>query len=175
MSEQHDEREGQGRPNKTAQKREIAALVALAERMLTLTDAELQRLDVEPPLRDALNLVRPMRASGARNRQLKHCVKFMPADDLAQVRAYLDDRQSQRVASNRAFHAAETWRDRLIAGGDEALGALLEDHADSDRQRLRQLMRDAAREAEGGKPAGAGRRLFRFLRDEVLVDNSEKN
>lgn len=164
--------EASGRPNKSAKKREIEALHALAEQMLTLSDQELARLGVGEKLRSALAQVRPMRVSGARNRQLKHCVKFMDPDELVAVSTYLNDRQSHQLAENQRFHRMEKWRDRLIDEGDEALGSLLDECPEIDRQRLRQLTRDAARERENGKPAGAGRKLFRFLRENVFRDNS---
>ncbi len=162
------------RPSKSARKREIEALQALAEQMVALSDAELGRLGVDQRLRDAIALVRPMRPSGARNRQLKHCVKFMDADGLAEVTAYLHDRRSQSVEANRDFHLIEGWRDRLIGEGDKALEALFDNYPDLDRQRLRQLCRDAVRERETGKPSGAGRRLFRYLR-ESLPPQTKKN
>lgn len=159
-----------GRPNKSARKREMAELQLLAEKMATLTEAELVRLGVDGRLREALAPAREMRASGARNRQLKYCVKFMDIDELAEVVAYLGDRHSQQVAINREFHRLETWRERLLNEGDDALQELLETHPDLDRQQLRQLSRDAKREREGGKPAGAGRKLFRYLRETVFLD-----
>lgn len=157
-----------GRPNKSAQKRERAALQELAERMVELSDGELKRLDVDPDLRQALAQVRSMRPSGARNRQLKHCLRFMESDAMSEVEVFLDNRRSARVADNQAFHAVENWRDRLLAGGDEALSELFDQFPDLDRQRVRQACRDAIREAETGKPAGAKRRLFKLLR-EVMV------
>lgn len=169
-----DDANGAESPSKSARKREIEALQALAERMTGLSDQELGRLGVDTGLRDAIALVRPMKPSGARNRQLKHCVRFMDEGALDQVRAYLEDRHSRQVASNRAFHEIERWRDRLVAEGDKALEALLEGHGDLDRQHLRQLCRDAIRERDSGSPAGAGRRLFRFLRD-ALGDAYQKN
>jgi ribosome-associated protein len=159
----NEEKAGE-RPSKSARKRELEALQALAERMAALSDAELARLHVDKPLRDAVALVRPMRPSSARNRQIRHCVRFMDADDLAEVRAYLDDRQSNKVAVNREFHEIERWRDRLAEQGDGALWALFDAYPQLDRQRIRQLSRDAWREQQTGSPAGAGRKLFRALR-----------
>lgn len=163
------------RPNKSARKRELDALYRLAEQMLGLGDQELIQLGVDASLRDALDQVRPMRASGARNRQLKHCVRFMDADSLQPVITYLADRQSRRLAANQALHEVEAWRDRLIAGGDEALTALFALHPDLDRQHLRRVCRDAVREREQGKPAGAGRKLFRYLRERLHPINTLKN
>ena len=161
------------RPSKSAKKRELSELQHLAEQMTGLSDKELQRLGVDAQLRAAIDLVRPMKASGARNRQLKHCVKLMDAEELEPVTLYLRDRHSQKLAVNQTFHELESLRDRLIQGGDEALSDFLESRSDReiDRQQLRQLCRDAARERESGKPAGAGRRLFRYLR-ETLAPNA---
>ena len=61
---------------------------------------------------------------------------------------------------------------RLVSGGDEALAELLDLHPDLDRQHLRRLCRDAAREREQGKPAGAGRKLFRYLRERMGPNNT---
>jgi ribosome-associated protein len=157
------------RPNKSAQKRELAELQRLAERMLELSDKELVRLGVDQALREALAQVRPMRASGARNRQLKHCLRFMDRDDLVDIERRLDNRQVARTNETRAFHALEDWRDRLVSNGDDALTALYEQFPGVDRQRVRQAVRDARRENETGKPAGAGRRLFRLLREMLPV------
>lgn len=158
------------KPSKSALKREIEALQHLADQMSALNDQELRRLGVDDGLREAIAQARSMRPSGARNRQLKHCVKYMDLESLAEVRAYIEDRHSQQVAANREFHEIERWRDRLIAEGDQGLEALFSHHDGLDRQRIRQLSRDAAREKETGKPAGAGRKLYRYLRESLLND-----
>lgn len=159
-----NEERGGERPSKSARKREFEALQVLAERLAALSDAELVRLHVDEPLRDAVALVRPMRPSAARNRQIRHCVRFMDVDALAEVRAYLDDRLSHKVAVNREFHELERWRDRLADQGDAALRVLFDAYPQLDRQRFRQLSRDAVREQQTGSPAGAGRKLFHALR-----------
>ena len=153
------------RPSKSARKREIVALQELAEQMVALSDSELQRLGVDESLRLEIRQVRSIRPSGARNRQLKHCVKYLDSQDLSTVRAYLADQHSQRIAANRQLHQIERWRDRLIEEGDSALQLLFDNHEIPDRQHLRRLCRDAIRENESGRPAGAARKLFRYLRD----------
>ena len=162
------------RPSKSARKRDLEALQRLAGQMTTLSDAELRRLGVDERLRSAIDLVRPMRPSGARNRQLRHCTKFMDSTALADVQDYLADRQSRHLAVNQEWHAIERWRDRLVNEGDEALQSLLEDYAALDRQHLRQLCRDARREKAMGKPAGAGRKLFRYLRETLTAPHEKE-
>ncbi len=153
------------RPNKTRLKREIAARAALIEKMTALSDAELRRLGLPEQALGEIARVRAIRPSGARKRQLKFCLKQLRDVDLAPVEAYLDDRRARQLAVNQAFHRLEQWRDRLIEEGDGVIGELRETWPQLDRQHLRQLARDARREREHGKPAGAGRRLFRHLRE----------
>jgi ribosome-associated protein len=158
------EGEPSGRPNKSQQKRDIAERMELIEKMTGLADKELARLGVGQDVIDEIAKVRAIKPSGARQRQLKYCVKQLREHDLSQVDLYLNDRRSQQVAHNQAFHHLERWRDRLIDEGDGAIGALLDEWPTLERQQLRQLVRDARREREQGKPAGAGRKLFRYLR-----------
>ena len=44
------------------------------------------------------------------------------------------------------MHRVEDWRDRLLAEGDKALAALLDDYPQADRQQLRTLVRNAQAE-----------------------------
>ena len=57
-----------------------------------------------------------------------------------------------------------------VEDGDPAVGALLERRRDTDAQAIRQLLRNARREAERGKPPAAARSLFRLLRDMDLAE-----
>jgi ribosome-associated protein len=52
----------------------------------------------------------------------------------------------------------------LIAEGDDALSELLEEFPAAERQHLRQLIRNAKREAERNKPPKSAREIFRYLR-----------
>lgn len=151
------------RPSKSAIKREHAELQRLAEQMADLADAELARLGVDATLREALAQVRVMKPSGARQRQVRYCVRLMDPAGLTKVRDRLATGRSRDAALNRRFHVVERWRDRLRVEGDPALSELLDSFPGLDRQHLRRLIRDATRERESGKPAGAGRRLFRYL------------
>ena len=154
------------RPNKSQQKRDIAARTELVEKMTGLTERELERLGLADNVIAEVGKVRAIKPSGARKRQLKHCVKYLQDADLSQVELYLADRHSQQVEVNQALHRLERWRDRLVAEGDQALQQLLSELPTLDRQQMRQLVRDAQRERDQGKPAGAGRKLFRYLREQ---------
>ena len=75
--------------------------------------------------------------------------------------------RSRHVAGNARMHKLEQLREKLIADGDEAINALLGEYHELDRQKLRQLVRQAKKEREGNKPPTAFRELFQYLRDEL--------
>jgi len=160
-----DETGNDERPSKSARKRELLELQKLAEKMAGLGTAQLVRLGVDADLISLLQQLSEMPSSGSRNRHIKYCVRFMHDEALGETRAYLADRRSQQVGANQDFHRLERLRDRLVQSGDEALAELIDDEPALARQRLRQLVRDAQREVQQGAPAGAGKKLFRFLRD----------
>ena len=61
------------------------------------------------------------------------------------------------------MHAAERWRDRLLAD-DDALTEFANDHPGSDVQHLRALIRTVRAELAASKPPRNYRALFREIR-----------
>lgn len=155
-------------PSKSEKKRAAQERQALIARILELAPSEWERLGFDDAARKAMLEGRRIKASGARNRQIKYLARILDDEPLQAGATFLDDRHSQQLESNRVFHALERWRDRLVAQGTDAMGALLEEYPAIDRQQLRQLILAAQRERDGGKPAGAGKKLFRFLREQVV-------
>lgn len=62
------------------------------------------------------------------------------------------------------FHHVEEWRDQLIDGNDTVLQKFIVDHPQSDRQQLRQLVRNAKNDKANHKNTGGATALFRYLR-----------
>ena len=158
------------RPNKTRLKRELAQIRSLIEDLLELGSKDLEKLNLSDKFMDELAVARKMRPSSGRNRQIKYLAKLLQSSGYEAVAQWLAARDEQHAAENRRFHALEQWRERLLHEGDSALQDYLEQHPAADRQQLRQLIRNARREREQGKPAGAGKKLFRLLRDAQLND-----
>jgi ribosome-associated protein len=158
-------------PSRGERRRQALDVLELAHALAELSDAQLAHVPLSDDLRDLVVTSRAVTQHIARKRQLAFLAKQLRRreDELEPIRAALEhDRDVERRETAR-LHRAETWRDRLLAGGDEALGALLTEHPDADRQALRTLMRRASDEASQGKPPAAARALFRALR-ELLPD-----
>ncbi len=157
------------RPNKSQQKREIQALHGLVRKLIALDDAQLRRMQMPGDLEREIVAARGMK-HGALKRQLKLITKLMrqrPTESILSTVAELDARKEALDAS---FHLVERWRDRLLAEGPDALTEFMHDHPSADAGQIRQLVRNAAREAQAGKSPKSARALFRLLRDLLNQD-----
>ena len=155
-------------PSRSEQRRAALDVLALGERLATLTPTQLAKLPVPESLLPHIADTRRMTAHGARKRQVAFLAKQMRREDDEVLDAIRDALDAGGEASRREtalMHRAETWRERLLAEGDEALSAFVEAHPDADRQRLRQLVRSTLEERTRNKPPRAFRELFREVKE----------
>ncbi|MFA5590456.1 MAG: ribosome biogenesis factor YjgA [Lysobacteraceae bacterium] len=166
-------------PSRSQQRREALEVLELAERLLALGERELAAVPMPDALRDLVRDSRRITAQIARKRQLQFLAKNMRREDddvIDAIRRTLQrDRDDARREAAR-LHRLEAWRERLLEEGDEALAELIAQHPDADRQKLRQLVRNARLEREKQRPPHAFRELFRELKTlmaEEVVDEDE--
>lgn len=152
-----------GRPSKSQLKREASALQTLGEELIALPDAELMAIPVPPELLDAIRDARGMTKRGALHRQKQFIGRVMRQIDAQPILEYMQRRDDRARAAATRLHRVESWRDRLLEAGDDALAQLLEDYPQADRQHLRRLTRDAAEERRREAAPRAARQLFRYL------------
>ncbi|MFN3593283.1 MAG: ribosome biogenesis factor YjgA [Thiobacillaceae bacterium] len=151
-------------PSKTRLKKEMHALQALGTALVGLSPQQLERMDLPETLHEAVLEAQRIRGHEARRRQLQYIGRLMRNIDAEPIAAQLAHVQGESAAAKAEFHAVERWRARLLED-DTALGEWLATHPGCDAQMLRQLIRNARREAAEGKPPRASRALFRLLRD----------
>lgn len=165
-----DQTEG---PSRSQQRRDALAVLALGAQLVDLSEAQLDQLPMVPEdLREEIRTARKVTSNIARKRALQYLAKIMRReedDTLEAIRSALDYGRADARRDTAALHRVEIWRDRLLAEGDVALAELLALHPGADRQRLRQLARNALDERTRNKPPHAARELFRLLRD-LLTD-----
>lgn len=151
--------------SKSQRKRHAHELLESAKQLISMPETRLKRLPMDEDLRDAVDFARSIRSHGARKRQLMTVAKMLRKRDteaLLDAVNNIDEKNRQMTARH---HHVETWRDRLIAGGDVELSELLEQHQAANVQILRQLIRNAKKEAQLNKPPAAARKLFKVLRE----------
>jgi ribosome-associated protein len=94
---------------------------------------------------------------------MQYIGKIMRDIDAAPLRAAMDEIKGVSEAANIRQHRLERLRMRLME--DEAVfSELARDYPGADVQHLRQLRRNALKEAQLGKPPRSYRELFRELR-----------
>lgn len=161
------------RPNKTQIKKELATLFALAEEMSALSAAHIKSLELPEIIDKAVIEVSKMSHTGARKRLLKYIAGHLHKIDVDPILERLARITNKSAHAVREHHMAEQWRDKLIAEGNDALTEFLDEYNHADRQQLRQLMRNAQKEADTQKPPKSSRLLYRYLK-ELLQNESEE-
>lgn len=159
--------------SKSQLKRDATALQKIGEELVKLREAQLDKIPLPDFLREAVDTARRITSHGARRRQLQYIGRLMREVDPAPIRQALDTLQGTGREAAAQFHRLERWREELITKGDAALGELLTEYPQADSQHLRQLIRNARREQEHGTPKGAGRALFRYLRELTEAQDDE--
>ena len=151
--------------SKSQRKREMLALQALGETLVELSAEQFSKIHLPEDLHEAVLAARNIHQHGARKRQLQYIGKLMRRVDAEPIQQQIDTLLGCSQQAAQELHRIEGWRDRLLAEGDHVLEELLGEHQDADRQYLRQLMRNAKKEALENKPPKSARGLFRYLRE----------
>lgn len=150
--------------SKTQVKKELLALRTLGKQLVELSKRELDKLDLPEALRESIIDAQTM-SKGALKRQIGFIGGLIAEMDHAALEQQLDLLRQPHQGQVREFHQLEDWRDRLLVGEDTVYGELIAEFDDFDVQHVRQLVRNADREAKQNKPPRSARLLFRYLQD----------
>lgn len=156
-------------PSKTKVKQQMHDLQDIGEQLAALSKEQLAELDLPETLRDALTELKRIHKFGAIRRQMQYIGRLMRDVDPAPIQEKLavwSGTSKQHVAWQ---HLLERWRDRLLEDAD-ALTELLSQYPTADAQHLRNLIRNAHKEKELGKPPKNYREIFQVLRDIIPMD-----
>lgn len=163
-------------PSRSAQRRAALDVLELGEQLVALSAAQLGKLPLPDELLPHIRETQRITSHIAHKRQLAFLAKQMRKLDDAVLDAIRDAMDKDGEAARREtaqLHRAEALREALLGDdGDSTLTALLDEFPHADRQKLRQLVRNAREERAKNKPPRAFRELFRHLR-EVMHEGSE--
>lgn len=156
--------------SKSQAKRDVEALQKLGIKLLELSKNALQSFDLDEKLLDAIILAQTINSHSGHRRQIQLIGKLMRQADADAIRRKLERYHAPAAEANEHFHKLERWRDRLLEEGDTAVNALLAEYPDFERSRLRQLIRNAKKEAEKNKAPKSARQLFQYLKELLPED-----
>lgn len=154
--------------SKTQLKNESQELFKLGQTLVGLGPANLAKIPMDEELAENIALAQRInkKKDGFR-RQLQFLGKLLRARETSEIEQALFKIQSSHTKTNQAFHKLETARDQLLTRGDEAINILLNEEPQLDRQKLRQLVRQANKQRDQNKPPKAARELFQYLKDNI--------
>ncbi len=150
--------------SRTQLKKEAIALQKMGEKLVRLSDEQLNRMQLPSGLTAAIRDIRSMKSHGARRRQLQYIGSLMRHVEVATIQQALLEIEQGAYRQAREFHRIEAWRDQLVGGDDAVVEDILEAFPGADRQRLGQLVRSARREKQKNAPPKSARNLFRYLK-----------
>jgi ribosome-associated protein len=154
-------------PSKSQLKREATALQKAGEGLTALTPAQLEKIPLPAELREAIQAVHQMRQRGARRRQLHYIGKLMRRLEAEPMEVALDALKTDQDTLK--VHQLDQLCAALLAEDAASLNEFLTHYPDTDRQHLRQLIRNAVREQAHQQPPRSKRALLRYLREVVAA------
>jgi ribosome-associated protein len=156
------------RPSKTRLKQDSHDLQALGEALLALPRDRIEALPLSESLRDAIAEMQRTRSHEGRRRQMQYIGKLMRGIDPEPIRHAVAELQLGRAQDSLALHEAEHRRAELIAS-DEAVTRWIAEHPQTDVPHLRNLVRNARKDAALSPEQRSGRayrELFQYIRRE---------
>jgi len=150
--------------SKSQLKRDSQALQDMGSQLVEMPEGQLKKFDLPENLKDAIYEARRLKNREGKRRQLQFIGKLMRTADTSFIQETLDRMDHQSQTYRQHFMRLEEWRDKIISQGNSAIEALIEQYPAADRQQLRNLQRQAAREIEHKKPPTASKKLFAYLR-----------
>lgn len=147
-------------PSKSQRKRDHHALQELAAELAALPESRLSRLELDPELREAIRTTRTMRASGARNRQLRHLAQQLLQGDPRALRTELDRFSSRDRAQVAREQRAAMLRDRVLEKAETAPELGLDTEG---AVRLAELRRTALAGTDATRARHARREIYRLI------------
>lgn len=150
--------------SKSQRKRDAEAAQQLGKDILGLSHDDQKSIDLPGNLSKALDDARRIKKNSALKRQLQYIGKLMRHIEVEPIREQYLKLTNHYGKDVKEFHKLEKWRDRLLAEGDNALEELINEAPNTDRQHLRQLIRQSAKETKLNKPPKSAREIFKYLK-----------
>jgi ribosome-associated protein len=101
----------------------------------------------------------------ALRRHIRHIAKILLETDLDPIHQAIDVMANKHQQATAKFVRLENLRDELIEEGNDAVENLLAEFTQMDRQKLKQLVRNAAKEKKAEKLGKHYRNLFDYLKE----------
>ncbi|NQY87080.1 MAG: DUF615 domain-containing protein [Colwellia sp.] len=152
--------------SKTEIKREMHQLQDFGQKLVEMSKHQRSRLPLTEELKYAMVVADRIRNKHeALRRHIRHIAKILLETDLAPIHQAIDVMANKHQQETAKFLRLEGVRDELIEQGNDAVEALLTEFKQMERQKLKQLVRHAAKEKKAEKIGKHYRNLFTYLKE----------
>lgn len=154
--------------SKSEIKREMYQLQDFAQKLVEMSKHQRSRLSLTEDLQYAMIVADKIaNKHEAMRRHIRHIAKILLETDLAPIHQAIDVMANKHQQESSKFTRLEAMRDNLIAQGNSAVEDLLSENSSMERQKLRQLVRQAAKEHKAEQPAKYSKELFQYLKAHI--------
>lgn len=151
--------------SKTQLKRDSHAIQGLGKKLAALSADQLTRIPLDEPVLEAIALAhRIQNKRSALKRHYQFLGKLLRARDTDLIFAALEELNRESHQSIQRHHRAESWRDRIVAEGDDAINEFVTQWTQTDRQKLRQLWRNYNHAASDAKKIQHSRLIYKEIK-----------
>tara|TARA_B110001454_G_C12565153_1_gene369451 strand:- start:16 stop:537 length:522 start_codon:yes stop_codon:yes gene_type:complete len=152
--------------SKTEIKREMHQLQDFAQSLVEMSKHQRSLLPLSEDLKDAMIVADKIKNKHeALRRHIRHIAKILLETDLEPIHQGIDVMANKHQQATAKFDRLENLREELIEQGNDAIEALLAEFEKLDRQKLKQLVRHAAKEKKAEKLGKHYKNLFVYLKE----------
>ncbi|WP_448212861.1 ribosome biogenesis factor YjgA [Colwellia sp. MEBiC06753] len=163
---EHDIDEFDEDKSKTDVKREMHQLQDFALMLMRLPKSKRNKLPLNEDMQDAMVLAdKIITKPDALRRHARFVAKLLLEADKDAIQAALDVLNNKHQQQTLLQNKYEQMADDLIAGGNDAIESLLTETPTMERQKLRQLVRQAAKEVAAEKKGKGVKNLIAYIKE----------
>ena len=156
--------------SKSELKRDVQEFHQLGSDIAKMGKKQRERLPLNDDLKAAMVVADKIsNKSDAYRRHLNYIAKTLrTVENIDEIKAIIDIMLNKNNQAEVMIKKIEQLRSDLIEQGDDLINQTIEEYPSLERQKMRQLVRNAAKEVKAEKPARGYRELFQYLKDSMM-------
>lgn len=156
--------------SKSELKREAQEFHQLGSEIAKMGKKQRERLPLNDDLKEAMVVADKIsNKSDAYRRHLNYIAKTLrTVENIEEIKAIIDVMLNKNNQAEVMIKKIEQLRSDLIEQGDDLINETIEQYSALERQKMRQLVRNAAKEVKAEKPARGYKELFQYLKDAIM-------
>lgn len=152
-------------------KKDAKEIQQLATELAELKVMQRAKLPLNEEIDASLRLADKIKGKhDAYSRNIRFLAKLLAEVDIEAIKSGLDKINNKHSYEKHKITILDELRNEVIAKGNDKIEELLTEYEGFERQRFRQLVRQAAKEVKVEKPGKSYKELFKYLKENVTFE-----